>query len=265
MLHLLYIEWMKLKNYRTFWILGALFILSLFGVNYIGYEIQQQVFSKQNNNMATAFLGNPPFRFPDVWQTVSYISSFLLFFPGLIIIILMTNEFSYKTHRQNIIDGVSRRQFVTAKIILAVLIAFVSTVVVFLVAVFFGFREGSASVSFTNLQYISYYFIQALSYTLVALMFAVLFRRSGISIGVYFLYSVVLEEAFVKGVHYYFGDVSHFFPLESTDNLITFPVFKNMVEQVAKPPDVLPLLIAAAVYVAVYIFICEWRFRKADL
>ena len=264
MLHLLYIEWLKLKNYRTFWILSALFILSLFGVNYIAYELQQQVFSKQNQ-MAASFLGNPPFRFPDVWQTVSYISSFLLFFPGLIIIILMTNEFSYKTHRQNIIDGISRQQFITAKIVLSVLIAFASTVIVFLVALFFGFREGTASLSFTNLQYITYYFIQALSYTLVALVFAVLFRRSGISIGVYFLYSVVLEEALAKLVRYYFGTVSHFLPLESTDNLITFPVFKNVVEQMAKPPEVMPLLIAAALYIGLYVFICEWRFQKSDL
>lgn len=265
MLHLLHIEWLKLKNYRTFWVLSILFVLSLFGVNYIAYEIQQQVFSKQNNGMATAFLGNPPFRFPDVWQTVSYISSFLLFFPGLIIIILMTNEFSYKTHRQNIIDGVSRRQFISAKIAMALLIAVVSTIIVFLVALFFGFREGSASLSITNLQYILYFFIQALSYTLVALLFAVLFRRSGISIGVYFLYSVVLEEALAKLIRYYIGDISHFLPLESTDNLITFPVFKNVVQQVVKTPEVGPLLIASAVYIALYIFICEWRFRESDL
>ena len=39
MLHLLKIEWLKLKNYRTFWILSILFLISLFGINYIPYQI----------------------------------------------------------------------------------------------------------------------------------------------------------------------------------------------------------------------------------
>ena len=264
MLSLLHIEWLKLKNYRTFWILSGLFILSLFGINYIAYQIQEQVFSKQNP-MASAILGNPPFRFPEVWQTVSYISSFLLFFPGLIIIILMTNEFSYKTHRQNIIDGISRMQFITVKIVLAALIALISTLIVFLVSITYGVREGSAAISIQNSQYVLYFFVQALSYTMVALLFAVLFRRSGISIGVYFLYSVVLEEALVKIIRYYFGDIAHYLPLESTDNLITFPILKNVVGQIVKIPDAMPLLITAAVYLCLYIFICRQRFQTTDL
>jgi hypothetical protein len=40
---LLYIEWLKLKNYRTFWILGILYLISIFAVNYIGYRIQEEV------------------------------------------------------------------------------------------------------------------------------------------------------------------------------------------------------------------------------
>ncbi len=264
MLHLLYIEWLKLKNYRTFWILFALFIVSLYGVNYIVFEVQQQAFTNKDP-MATAILGNPPFRFPEVWQTVSYISSFLLFFPGLIIIILMTNEFSYKTHRQNIIDGLSRTQFITVKMVLATIIAFVSALIIFLVALIFGLREGSAGISFQNFSFVIYFFIQALSYTMLALMFAVLFRRSGISIGVYFLYSVVLEESLVKGVNYYFSGAGHYLPLESTDNLITFPLFKSMIGQIVKTPDTIPLLIAATLYLCLYIFICRWKFQTADL
>ncbi len=264
MLHLLHIEWLKLKYYRTFWILVALFALSLFGVNYIVFEVQREAFSSQGA-MAASFLGNPPFRFPEVWQTVCFISSFLLFFPGLIIIILMTNEFSFKTHRQNIIDGLSRMEFIMVKVVLAAIVALASACLVMLVAVFFGLREGSASFTLANGYYLVYYFIQALSYTMLALLCAVIFRRSGISIGVYFLYAVVLEEALVRVTSYYLGSISQYLPLQSNDNLIPFPLFKSMVGQLITYPDALPMLITAAVYLALYVFICRYRFQKADL
>ena len=57
---------------------------------------------------------------------------------------LVTNEFSFRTHRQNIIDGWSRRQFVDVKIAMAVIIALVSTLMVILTALVFGFASGTS-------------------------------------------------------------------------------------------------------------------------
>src|SRR2546425_716403 len=106
MLQLLKIEWLKVKNYRTFWILSALYLLSIWGINYIVYVIQHKIYAdKKAGDVAKLFLGGPPYAFPKVWQMTTNISSFLLFISGLIMIISVTNEFSFKTHRQNIIDG----------------------------------------------------------------------------------------------------------------------------------------------------------------
>ena len=57
-----------------------------------------------------------------------FVSSFLLFIAGLIMIILVTNEYSFKTHRQNVIDGVTRTQFIVTKLACGVIIALASTV-----------------------------------------------------------------------------------------------------------------------------------------
>src|SRR5262245_43760958 len=109
----LMIEWMKLKNYRTFWILSALYLLSIVGINLIVFTIQQKIFAeKQARGMAQMLIGDIPYSFPTVWQMTAYVSSFLLFIPGLLMIISVTNEYSYKTHRQNVIDGWNRRQFI---------------------------------------------------------------------------------------------------------------------------------------------------------
>src|SRR5215213_11080408 len=118
MLQRLGIEWMKLKNYRTFWILSGLYLLSIVGINYIVFTIQQKIYADQQaKGMAKMIIGDIPYSFPTVWQMTAYVSSFLLFIPGLLMIISITNEYSYKTHRQNIIDGWNRRQFITVKMV----------------------------------------------------------------------------------------------------------------------------------------------------
>src|SRR5215510_13108456 len=141
MLHLLKVEWLKLKNYRTFWVLTSLYLISIVGINFIVFWIEKRIYEeKQSKGVAELIIGNRPYSFPTVWHMTAYVSSFLLFVPGLLMIIFITNEYSYKTHRQNIIDGWSRNQFISVKIAVAILMAFLSTIFVFLTAMFFGFQ-----------------------------------------------------------------------------------------------------------------------------
>lgn len=266
MLQLLSIEWLKLKNYRTFWILAILYIVSIFGANYIGFRIQQAIYEeKQAKGMAQMIIGTPPFAFPNVWHMTSYISSFLLFLPGLLLIMLVTNEYNFKTHRQNIIDGWSRREFIAVKIIMAVIGALASTVMVTLTALLFGFIEGSESFSAEKTIYLFYYFVQALSYSLVALLFAVLFKRGGLAIGVFFLYALVLENLLAGLMNRYLNYSGRYLPLESTDNLVPFPLFENVQRQIIQPPNTTALFIVAIVYLVAYFVFISRKFETDDL
>src|SRR6478752_6941362 len=138
MLKLLKIEWMKLRYYRTFWILTSLYLASIVGINFIVFRVQQRIFEeKQSKGIAEMLIGARPYSFPTVWQMTSYVSSFLLFLPGLLMIIFITNEYSFKTHRQNIIDGWSRNNFISVKIVETLIFAMISTVLVFLTSLIF--------------------------------------------------------------------------------------------------------------------------------
>lgn len=265
MFQLLKVEWMKVKHYRTFWVLSILYLVSIFGVNYIAYLIQENIRPKKADLATSLILGNPAFQFPEVWQTVSYMSSFLLFIPGLLMIISFTNEYSYKTHRQNIIDGWSRKQYILVKMSLTLVIAIVSTIAVFITAFLFGLFEGASDVSFEKVQFVGYFFIQALSYSAVALLFGLLFKRSGIAIGVFFLYVFVLENVLAGLMNRYVYNSGRFLPIETTDNLIPFPFFKNVVNQFRATTDPTLLLVISAVYLALYFFICTRKFETDDL
>ena len=87
MLHLLKIEWLKIKNYRAFWIFSVFYLVSIFLLNYIGWNIHHR--TTENMPAAEAILGQP-FAFPSVWGTVGFMSSCLLYFPGMMMIMLMT-------------------------------------------------------------------------------------------------------------------------------------------------------------------------------
>ena len=265
MLHLLKIEWLKIKGYKTFWVLTTLFLVSIIGLNYFVFNIKQGL--SQANAQANAVIGHP-FDYPNVWHTITYFSSFLLFIPGLMIITSITNEYSFKTHRQNIIDGWSRQQFIHVKIMLVLIISLLSTFFVFLTSILFGTIAGS-TFSFVKVEFIGYFFVQSLSYCMLALLLSVLIKRSGLSIGLFFLYSFIIENILgavlnnMGGVRKINGP-GDYLPLNTTDNLIPFPFFRNII-QLSTPPSVYILLGLSALYLFLYYFISVKRFQIQDL
>ena len=161
MLRLLRIEWMKVKNYRTFWILLAISIIGMRAFNYVIYYFSDNTFPKVKGKS----IFGTPFSFPDVWQTVSWISSILLMIPAILIITLSTNEFTYRTHRQNVIDGWSRNQFINVKLMEVFLLSLVMTLVVIITTIVFGYsnKNVSASVSvFNQSRFAGFFFIEML-------------------------------------------------------------------------------------------------------
>lgn len=259
MLHLLKIEWLKLKNYRTFWILSTLYILSIFGFNYIVYLIYSDKPPEVDQLIREA-----PYQFPYVWQTISYFSSFLTVMPGLILIIMLTNEFAFKTHRQNVIDGLSRMQFISVKMMMAVCIALISSVVVFLAALIFGLTNGS-DLSFENIGYIVHFFLQTLSYLAVALIISLIARRSGISIGIFFLYMLIFDELIAALLKKYVGQIGYYLPLETNDVLISFPFMRNAQNQFVTRPEIIYLVVASLIYLVLYFLFARRRFKTVDL
>ena len=89
-----------------------------------------------------------PFTFPDVWQTVAFISSIFVFLL-VVVIMFITNEYTYKTHRQNIIDGWSREDFLMSKMIDVIIICLLATVLYILTTTVIGvINSGNANGTF---------------------------------------------------------------------------------------------------------------------
>src|SRR5450432_2265254 len=159
MIKLLKIEWMKVRNYNAFIVISSFFALGVYAANYLAYSFKKNVIDPAD---PTGLLSSAaPFGFPKVWQKVSYYSGLMLLLPGLLILILVTNEFSFKTHRQNIIDGISRNQFTQVKLLMGFIIALASTLLVFIAALLFGLLVSKGPISFSGIENIGYFFLKA--------------------------------------------------------------------------------------------------------
>ncbi len=270
MLHLLKIEWLKVKNYRTFWVLLVLYLISIAGANYVVYAVlEENLRDTMSKNPADAFvrmmIRTPPYSFPLTWAMTSYVSSYLYIFPGFLTIILFTNEFSYKTHRQNLIDGWTRNEFISAKLLSIVSITLISTITIGVTAMVFGYTTGNHPFGGEYARNLSLSFLQCLSYCLFALMTGAIFKRSGIALGVYFIYVVILENFLFQVFKKYVYNTGYYLPVESADNLIPLPVAEDLQKYLLTRPEFSYIFISCLIYLSLYIFITFRKFKTDDL
>ena len=273
---LLKIEWLKLKSYSAFIVISLFFMVGILAANYIVYSFKKNVVDKADP--LGLISSSSPYDFNLVWQTTSYVSGWLLLLPGLVLIMLVTNEFTFRTHRQNIIDGWSRQQFINVKIAMAVIVALVATLMVIVTALLFGFASGT-TFALTNFESVGYFFLKAITYNMIALLIGVLVRKTGFAIGLFFIYlwfenfiSTLLEVASYKlKENYQFdaGNLGDYLPMNAADGLLRIP--KTTLGDIAKkavamPHDYLYIGMALAIcYLVIFFYWSKNRIETTDL
>ncbi len=213
-----------MRKYRAFWWMTGIIALTYPGINYILYTGFNNLLKNEDaaSQVLKMLVGNP-FTFPEVWHTVAYASSLFIFIPATIVIMFITNEYTYKTHRQNVIDGWSRNQFMTSKIIDVVIISFLVTLLYVIVAVIIGFinmEEGNTASIWEKSYFIGLFGLQAFAQLSVAFLIAFLTKRAFVALGIFIFYAIILDNILAGLANYYKIDAGHFLPIEISDRLI---------------------------------------------
>ncbi len=186
------------------------------------------------------------FNFPFIWHFNTYIAAWLKLFLAIVIVSMMANEYSYGTLKQNLIDGMSKKEFITSKFLTVLLFAFISTVFIFMMTLILGYSFSSytgLSIVFSDLEYLVAFFVKLVGFFSFCLFLGILVKRSAFALGFLFVWSIV--ENIAKGllVFHIFPEndiaytITQFFPLESMSNLIIEPfsrlsVIKNIGTQI---------------------------------
>jgi ABC-2 type transport system permease protein len=235
MIQLVKIEWLKIKKYPAFWWMLAIVAFTYPGINYMFHNVYENVINRKDmaGNVAKFLLGNP-FAFPDAWHSVAYFSSFFVIVPALLIIMLVSNEFTYKTHRQNIIDGWSRNQFIHAKMIDVAIVSCIVTASYTIVAAIFGFYYSDtvhATRWMEELQYIPLFFLQTFAQLSWAFLLAFLLKRAFIALGIFVFYSLIIENIVKTYFRIKDWSIREFLPFEISNRLLPMPNFLGKVNE----------------------------------
>ncbi|HEY4148434.1 MAG TPA: ABC transporter permease subunit [Chitinophagaceae bacterium] len=222
-------EWLKMKNYRAFWWVMGITAFTYPGINYMalyGYQnLTEQ--RKQAGKFVKMIIGNP-FSFPEAWHSVAYFSSLFIFIPAIVIIMLITNEYNFKTNRQNVIDGWSRRDFMTGKLIDVIILSGLVTLFYALVAFALGVSntDDPLASKWDQIYYIGLFALQSFSQLSLAFLTGFLVRKSFIALAIFSFYFIIAEPITVKVLKFkYHSEIGQFFPREISDRLLPPPEF----------------------------------------
>lgn len=191
------------------------------------------------------------FNFPFIWHFNTYVAAWLKFFLAIVIVSMMANEYSYGTLKQNLIDGLSKKEFILSKFLTVVVFAFISTVFVFIMSLILGYFFSSyteLSIVFSDLDFLLAFFVKLTGFFSFCLFLGILVKRSAFALGFLLVWSIL--EAIARGTLAFkiFPNsdtdekITQFFPLESMSNLIVNPgprlsVVKNIGTQMGIETD----------------------------
>ena len=240
MIKLLNIEWIKIRNSKSFKVLGLVWLIAFIAIP-VGFnsliEWFESIGLEGSDLLPIKPTDFPVFDFLDLWQNLAYIYKFITILLCFVIIVNVSNEFNYKTIRQNIIDGMSKREFVFSKFLLTIAISLIASV---LLAVL-GFIVGAVfsptteiSVVFQNFNFVFAYFLHLVLHLSYCLFFAVLLKRSGILIALLIVYSYIIEPSVsqIVSIPLKSGWLTDFFPMNASWNLIPRPIEKYFLMEV---------------------------------
>ncbi|WP_339611341.1 ABC transporter permease subunit, partial [uncultured Planktosalinus sp.] len=224
------------------------------------------------------------FNFPYIWHFNTWVAAILKLFLAIVIVSMMSNEYSYQTLKQNLIDGLSKKEFVVSKFITVLLFAFISTLFVFIVSMILGLMFSDFNeigIIFSQMEYLLAYFVKLLGFFSFCLFLGILVKRSAFALGFLLIWFILesiafglLKWQFFKGTDIA-NHISQFFPLQAMSNLIVEPLSRlgaiktaasQLGEGFAKSYDV---SWSAFVIVLAWTFIFSWLsyvvLKKRDL
>ncbi len=176
------------------------------------------------------------FNFPYIWHFNTYVASLFKLFLAVVIVSMMANEYTYGTLKQNLIDGLSKKEFILSKFYVVVSFALVSTIFVFVMTLLLGYSFSSYTeigIVFSDLGFLLAYFIKLVGFFSFCLFLGILVKRSAFALG--FLVAWYFVEKIIYGFLKFtvldgsykttnFADsLVQYFPLESMGNLIKEP------------------------------------------
>lgn len=277
MLRLLQIELYKIRHNRAarFLLISYfLLIISLALIAAIKFDIGPIKFHLAEQGI---------FNFPYIWHLNTYLAALLKIFLLLVIVSMTANEYSYKTIKQNLIDGLSKKEFILSKFFTVVLFAFISSFFVAIISLILGLIYSDYtefSIVFSDLEYLFAYFLKLVAFFSMGLFFGILIKRSAFAFGAMMIWAIIewISMGLLRwksGLEDNYESIAQFLPLNAMMNLIKEPFTRfnavktavnQLGEQVVKDFSVQPKdIIIVILWTVIFIYGSYILLNKRDL
>lgn len=219
------------------------------------------------------------FNFPIIWHLTTFFASQFKFFFAIVVVSMIGNEYSNKTLKQNLIDGLSKKEFILSKFYTIIFFSLVSTVLICLISICIGLYYSSYNeigIILRETDFLVAYFVKLLGFFSLCLFLGMLVKRSAFALA--FLVMLFILEWITFGIITWKFDIhiaekiQNVFPLKSMYKLIDQP-FQRIA--MTKFPDKANLAYDYAVHwyeiaivlgwSALFIFLSYTLLKKRDL
>ncbi|MCC2545005.1 ABC transporter permease [Hymenobacter sp. BT175] len=253
---MLQLELRKLLPYRTVWVILLLHAALLVLFVSVGGGV---VINGQK-------IGSSLYAFPGLWKNLSYVASYFNLLPGILLIILITDEYQFRTFRQQVINGSSAAELVQGKLLVAVLLSLFAVLAVLATGLFFGLTKApeTAGQATTGLQAVLLYAVQTQGYFALAALLGFLIRKSGPAILVFLLYAWMVEPVLRYPTP---DDIDRYFPTKVLSSLTPLPNEEVMATMTGSTGALLPgeAVPFALAYAALFWLLSYLLLRNRDL
>jgi ABC-2 type transport system permease protein len=266
-LHLLRVDLKKLTNYRTFWVVCGLYFITLAFATASGMEVLKWLATLIEGFGQEVNINRIPlYHFPDVWLNLIWFSGWFKVVLAIMVVISVTNEYSYRTLRQNVIDGLSRTEFLFSKILTNLLLSLMSVAMIFLIGLLTGFIYSQVITLervLTDLEFFFAYFLEIFFFLSYALMISVLLQRSGLTI-IILLLSRMIELIIVLNIDDTFPAAVGYFPMHSIWNMIECPYPRYGFQEIKDYLDFKTIAVVIF-WTLAFNYLSYFRLKKSDI
>ena len=219
------------------------------------------------------------FNFPIVWHITTYFSALFKFFFAIVVVSMIGNEYSNKTLKQNLIDGLSKKEFILSKFYVIVFFSLISTVIIFIISLVLGLIYSSyneVNIIVQQMEFLVAYFVKLVGFFSFCLFLGVLAKRSAFALA--FLFVDLIIEWIILGLITWKSSyevaqkVQDYFPLTSMSNLIKQPFQRIAMTKFPSNTDIsydyavyFDNIVIVIIWMLLFIFLSYKLLKKRDL
>jgi len=256
MIRSLKLELLKFPNYRPFQIILGLYTLVYFAIGLSVHWFVNWILSEAGEGESFLKSGLPVFDFVDLWQNLAYIVFLFKVVLAFIVIMSVCLEHSYRTIRQNFIDGLSRREFLLTKVNLILFLTLFSGLLLTVLGLILGLMYSPVKAFpfiVMNMEFVLGHMFEVFCYLSFALFLATLIRKTGFTIVLFTLYTLAIEPIATAVMEFEYKLPVWYFPIEAINNIVRVPFPKYIFREVQDFIAMQDLLIAGG-WAAVFLF-----------